>query len=126
MDRLVVMLALAFATACTHVSPFSLGPPTDSTCAPGSTLTYQSFGQTFMDAYCTRCHASTLKGPDRNGAPLLHDFDTLYGIEPFVAHIDQTAASGPAATNTSMPVGDPMPTLDERKMLGEWLACGTP
>jgi hypothetical protein len=89
-------------------------------------LTYTNFGQSFMQMYCVRCHSSQLKGPDRNGAPLLHDFDTLYGIKPFIPHIDETTASGPAATNTSMPVGAPEPSNDQRMQLGEWLACGAP
>ena len=102
------------------------GPPTEAVCPPSSTLSYVTFGQPFMAAYCVQCHSSTLMGPDRHGAPLLHDFDTLYGIEPFIDHIDWTTASGPAATNTAMPISDPRPSLAERQLLGEWLACGVP
>ena len=120
----VIVIALALATGCNDT--VLLGPPTEATCPPDSTLTYAGFGEPFMTSYCIRCHSSTLMGPDRQGAPLLHDFNTLYGILPFISHIDETAASGPMATNTSMPVGDPTPSLDERTMLGEWLACGAP
>ena len=56
-----------------------------------------------MDAYCTRCHAATLRGEQRHGAPGLHDFDTLFGIKVVFDHIDETTAAGPAATNTGMP-----------------------
>lgn len=117
----LVVIALA---ACNNT--VLLGPPTEAVCPPDSTLTYAGFGEPFMTSYCVRCHSSTLMGPDRQGAPLLHDFNTLYGVLPFISHIDETAASGPAATNTSMPNGDPTPSLDERTMLGEWLACGAP
>ena len=41
-------------------------------------------------------------------------------------HIDETTAAGPAATNTGMPPDKPSPTLEERKQLGEWIACGLP
>ena len=116
---------VALAVACTNTPPL-LGPPTEATCPSGSTLTYTTFGQAFMEAYCTRCHSSQLKGPDRQGAPLLHDFDTLNGIKICVGHIDETAASGPASTNTSMPPSAPTPTAAERTQLGEWLACGIP
>lgn len=99
------------------------GPPTQSTCPDTSTLTYESFGKPFMEKYCTKCHASTLIGDARQGAPLFHDFDSLEGILPVADHVDQKAAAGPAATNELMPAVDPKPTLEERKQLGEWLAC---
>lgn len=102
------------------------GPPTQAACPQGSTLTYASFGQAFMNQYCTRCHASTLTGSARNGAPKYHDFDSVGGVRSVSDHVDQTAASGPASTNTAMPPSGPLPTMDERQKLGEWLACGAP
>jgi hypothetical protein len=103
------------------------GPPTETECPPaGTTLTYANFGEPFMTEYCVRCHSSQLAGPDRMGAPLFHDFDTLEGIIPVADHIDQTTASGPAATNESMPLGGATPSLEERQQLAEWIACGTP
>jgi len=119
-----VMIWLLVLVGCDQ--PVLFGPPTEAACPSDSTLTYATFGQPFMESYCTRCHSSTLMGAARMGAPLLHDFDTLPGITIFTAHIDETAAAGPAATNTAMPIGDPTPSLDERKLLGEWLACGCP
>lgn len=120
------MRRLAIALLAGGCNTVLLGPPTQSVCPPDSTLTYVNFGQPFMTNYCIQCHSSKLMGPDRMGAPLLHDFDTLYGIQPFVSHIDETTASGPAATNTSMPMAPPAPSQAEREMLGEWLACGIP
>src|SRR5687767_14853394 len=64
------------------------GPPTEAVCPDGSTLTWESFGQEFMATYCTECHASTLMGAERQGAPLYHDFDTLDGVLPVLDHID--------------------------------------
>ena len=104
-----------------------LGPSTGATCPPASTLTYTNFGAKFMTDYCTRCHSSTLSGSARMGAPLYHDFDTQLGIQQVTMHIDQTTASGPDATNESMPYDDgPAPTPAERQQLGEWIACGAP
>jgi cytochrome c5 len=117
--------AAVIAAGCTNSVPL-FGPPTQSQCAAGSALTYESFGRGFMERYCTRCHASTLRGEDRQGAPSFHDFDTLFGIKAVFDHVDETTASGPAATNTSMPPDTPSPTLAERQQLGEWLACGMP
>lgn len=110
---------------CTDSKPL-FGPPTQSACVEGSTLTYESFGKPFMEAYCTRCHARTLVGAARQGAPSFHDFDSLYGIKVVDEHIDETTASGPAATNEGMPPDGPFPTLVERQQLGEWIACGMP
>lgn len=100
-----------------------VGPPSEATCPDGSTLTYDNFGKEFMGKYCTRCHSSTKTGDARMKAPAGHDFDTYEGIELVADHIDQMAAAG-KKTNSTMPPGDPKPTLDERKKLGEWIACG--
>lgn len=100
-----------------------LGPPTEAACPPTSTLSYTSFGAPFMETYCTRCHARDKEGPARMGATSFHDFDYLGGIEVVNNHIDETAGSGPAATNTSMPPDGMKPTLVERQQLAEWLAC---
>jgi uncharacterized membrane protein len=103
------------------------GPPTESVCPPSSTLTYENFGKAFMEQYCVQCHDSAKTGADREGAPSFHDFDTLFGIRAVSNHIDETTASGPAATNTGMPPEDePQPSLAERQMLGEWIACDMP
>jgi uncharacterized membrane protein len=118
-------LAAGALTGCTDSVPL-FGPPTQSTCPQGSTLTYETFARPFMERYCTRCHARTLVGSARMGAPSFHDFDTLNGIRAFAEHVDWTSASGPASTNTSMPPDSPAPSAEERKQLGEWLACDTP
>jgi uncharacterized membrane protein len=117
-------LVVALAVGC---GPDSIwGPPTESTCPPASTLTYDNFGKNFMTKYCTRCHSSELTGADRMGAPSFHDFDTIFGIRAVSNHIDETTAAGPAVTNKGMPPDSPSPTLEERTQLGEWIACGAP
>ena len=103
------------------------GPSTETVCpTTGTTLTYNNFGKPFMENYCTRCHHSDLVGEARMGAPSFHDFETLDGIKFVWEHIDQTTASGPKATNTSMPPNGSKPMLAERQMLAEWIACGMP
>ncbi|HLL21219.1 MAG TPA: hypothetical protein VK427_03760 [Kofleriaceae bacterium] len=103
------------------------GPSTQTVCPPaGTALTYTNFGKPFMETYCTRCHASDKEGAARMGAPSFHDFDTLFGIDAVSDHIDQTTAAGPAATNDSMPPDGKKPSLAERQMLAEWIACGVP
>jgi cytochrome c5 len=103
------------------------GAPTASLCPSNSTLTYENFGKGFMNSYCVSCHSSSLSGSARQGAPSDHNFDSLEAIrETEAEHIDEEAAAGPSHTNTAMPPSGPKPSLDDRKKLGEWLACGTP
>lgn len=124
---LLACIVLVAAAACDDAPRAeSHGAPTGSTCPPDNTLTYQSFGQDFMTAYCTRCHASTLSGPDRLDAPVGYDFDTLGGVRQHLAHIDVHAAAGPLTVNDGMPETDPRPSVEERRMLGQWIACGAP
>ena len=117
--------ALALALAACAAEPVGRAP-TGATCPPGSTLTWDSFGQAFMTRYCTRCHAASLRGVDRHGAPSFHDFDTVQGVRVMRDHVDETAAAGPAAVNTAMPPDGDAPTEAERVQLGAWLACGAP
>ena len=123
-----VAVGLALLVACSDDdAPVVLGPKTGSTCPPSSTLTYANFGQPFMEHYCTKCHATALKTKKaRMGATLYHDFDVQEKVQNFAEHIDRASAAGPDSINTGMPEDDPKPTLAERYMLGEWLACGAP
>jgi hypothetical protein len=103
-----------------------VGPDSGATCpSGGSDLTYANFAKAFFSKYCLRCHSSKVTGAARMMAPADHNFDTLEEIELLTKHIDQMAAAG-TVTNDMMPRSDPKPTLDERKKLGEWLACGLP
>lgn len=101
------------------------GPPTPtgSTCPDDSTLTWETFGQPFMESYCVACHSSELHGDERQGAPLYHDFDTLEGVVVVSNHVDERAAAGPEAVNRNMPPSTPRPSVREREDLGEWIAC---
>jgi uncharacterized membrane protein len=80
-----------------------------------------------VEAYCVSCHSSTLSGAERRGAPSDHNFDSLIGIVEELDHIDEDAAAGPNVVNRVMPpAGLPAPSVAERTLLGEWLACGAP
>ena len=114
---------MGHAGGCCHEEEEILGPKTETACPPTSTLNYTNFGKPFMEMYCTRCHDSQKTGDARMGAPKFHDFDTLLGIKQVADHVDQVAASGPKATNETMPDDGAKPTLAERQMLGEWIAC---
>ena len=124
LGALVFLLLKGDGGGCCAHSSEVLGPPTETLCPPTSSLTYANFGEAFMMNYCTRCHDQALKGDARMGAPANHDFDTLIGVQRVANHIDETAASGPAATNMTMPPDGTKPSLAERQMLAEWIACG--
>jgi uncharacterized membrane protein len=98
-----------------------------ATCPTDSTLTYETFARPFTEQYCTRCHSSALTDDARNGAPSEYNLDTLAAIRAVGAEeIDEQAAAGPSNVNMVMPPSDPRPTEAERRLLGEWLACGMP
>lgn len=119
-------LCTAFLGACGGHHGGPTGTATEATCPATQTLTYTNFGETFFDRYCQGCHASTVVGAARNGAPSDHTFDRVEDIRLVLDHIDELAAAGPAAVNTAMPPQDPRPTEAERRQLGEWLACDAP
>jgi uncharacterized membrane protein len=124
---LAVFVALMALTACGEDDPPACpegeeGPPTEATCN-GSPLTYENFGQEFMENYCTRCHSSEVKGDARHCAPSDHNFDTLDEIVFYSDHIDEWAAAGPNGVNEGMPPDGAKPTEAERLDLGTWLAC---
>lgn len=106
-------LGLLVCLASAGCAQDSLGDPTGATCPPNSTLSYESFGKPFFQANCLECHASK-ESPH---------FNTLEEIQGAKDEIDRAAASGPNATNTYMPDEGDL-SDDDRKKLGEWLACG--
>ena len=120
---LVLGSTMGHGGGCCSEEAGVFGPPTGTTCPPTSTLNYTNFGKPFVESYCTKCHDSAKTGEMRQGAPAFHDYDTLLGIKQVADHIDEVAAAGPNSTNEGMPQSTPKPTLAERQMLGEWIAC---
>jgi hypothetical protein len=109
-------LATLTALACLACGD-DLGDPTGSACPTDSTLTYETFGQAFIQSNCLSCHGS--------GRPESPKLDTVDQIRANKDAIDRAAAAGPDAVNTFMPDGAPV-AESERRKLGEWLACGAP
>jgi uncharacterized membrane protein len=123
----LILVFSAVACGSSDESLGSSGQATASTCPDDSQLTYDAFAASFMQRYCTRCHAASRSSSDRQGAPSDHNFDTRQGLRmTAAAHLDEQAAAGPDGVNTAMPPSAPRPTTDERRKLGEWLACGMP
>lgn len=110
-----MFLASVAALAACGSSNDASGKATGSACPPTQTLTYANFGESFVSGYCLRCHSGR-ESPDLSSAG---------AVRAHASEIDMAAASGPNATNTTMPEGGG-PTVEERAKLGEWLACGAP
>ncbi len=79
------------------------------TCPPGSTLTYANFGEAAIEEHCMSCHVRE--------SPQLGSH----------SHVKLQAGRilDEAVYTDAMPQDAEM-SLDERRMLGEWLACGAP
>ncbi len=101
------MILFALTSACDTTA----GSPTGAACDPGLELTWDTFGQDFMQTYCVNCHRS---------------FDSLGGVQGRIGAIDSTTGIGPDAHNKSMPQSGMRPTDEERTLLANWLACGAP
>ena len=90
-------------------------------CPPGGTsLTYDSFGASFLANHCQSCHGAS--SGHREGAPSSFDF----GTHAEAVRLRDRIFVRSAADNTTMPPGPDDPPPEERERLAEWLACGAP
>jgi len=87
---------------------------------PDAALAYADVAPIF-DEHCTRCHSSTLAGPDRNGAPEGRNWDDPQSVRD--TGVDYLWSRLFA---NEMPLGaDPVPTA-QKLVLYDWLSCGAP
>jgi uncharacterized membrane protein len=88
-----------------------------------TTLTYANFGKSFVSSYCASCHAATVTGTARLGAPVDDVFDTRAQIVAKAAELKEQVV-----VMKTMPFGNgtPKPSDVDRVKFGQWLACGTP
>lgn len=102
-----IVIALSLVAACT--SGASSTGISELSCPPDSTLNYANFGQDMIGTHCLSCH-------DTRSPRLLTQGDVR-------AHSTQILDT--AVYTDAMPQSGNM-TLDERKLLGEWIVCGMP
>jgi len=100
------VVLLASLAACTSANSTGISPVS---CPSDSTLTYASFGESFVSSNCLSCH-------DRQ-AP------TLTTHAAIQANTD--AILNEAVYTDAMPQNASM-DISERELLGEWIACGAP
>ena len=114
--KIAVALSAALAIACNGPTTIDEHPCPSG----GTTLTYENFGKSFIDAQCQSCHAS--RSHERLGAPAEYFFDTREDVLRHRARIFVRAA----ADNDSMPPGPNDPNESDRNKLADWLSCGAP
>jgi len=98
-------------------------------CDEETYLTWENTGEPFLLTWCTPCHSSHLSGAEgadgqpnaRQDAPLGSDFDTYESYLEFQIDVYNRSA----ASNDQMPPAGG-PSTEERALLGEWIACGSP
>lgn len=91
---------------------------------PGDDLdgdTWSTFAMEFFATHCTRCHASTLTGAARGGAPEGYDWDVEASVREHLAMIRHQVGVA-----NSMPFLPPDPTCAERERLVRWIDADAP
>jgi hypothetical protein len=92
--------------------------------APGDPIdgdTWDTFAMEFFATWCTRCHGSTLTGPDRNGAPVGYDWDVEATVRSFLPEIRNAVG-----VQNFMPFNPPDPSCDERQQIVRWIDADAP
>ena len=125
-DRTLRLLAFVLACGLAAIGCPGIGdedpPPTatdDDDTDDGPT--WESFAEAFFSDYCTACHAATLSGADRKGAPPAVDYDSYDA-----AVQNASGADDRVVTSRDMPPSAPFPTNDELDRLAAWVQGGTP
>jgi uncharacterized membrane protein len=117
--ELVVAACVAAAGACTTSSGDPPGDDGgDDTSCDTSYLTYDNFGEPFMENWCRSCHSSEVPEDMRQTAPDDVNFDDLADVQAFADRIAYRAGE----QKTMPPAGGP--SDEERALLVEWISCG--
>lgn len=114
-------MLLAWWLGCTGAEDDStpeVTVPTATPCVDAPGATWTSFGDAFFAFYCRGCHAA--ETPERNGAPVGVDFDTL---EEVAAQADRIRVR--VLDEETMPVGGGV-YPDDLVLLDVFLSCGLP
>jgi hypothetical protein len=116
--RFNLPVLLLFAVSCEDPLEATTSP---DACVDGTPLTWANFGKPMFATWCVSCHAETISGADRNGAPLGLNLEHLDQVLP---HLDRILATS-ATNDWTMPPSGGMSARD-RERLREWIECGAP
>ncbi|MGZ3429218.1 MAG: hypothetical protein ACXVCV_21350, partial [Polyangia bacterium] len=83
--------------------------------------TWASYAQGFFATYCTRCHATTVTGAARNGAPAGYDWDDEATVRAHLADIRMAVG-----VFNVMPFAPPDPSCAERRRIVRWIDADAP
>lgn len=90
---------------------------TEAVCREEAPLTWENFGNDFLDDKCNGCHSHHHTGDDRSDAPEGVDFDTWEGLLLNAERVHTRAVE-----DRTMPPATIVPTL-ELAMFDEWMRC---
>jgi hypothetical protein len=110
---------LFFLFACGGESAPDSEPASTDPCTDAPIVTWDNFGAGFLNESCDSCHASTVTGAARNGAPEAVSFDTK---EEAWAWSDAILRMATGENPQMPPEGGP--SEDDRVRLFWWLGCG--
>lgn len=83
--------------------------------------TYASFAMPLFQSFCVRCHATTVTGDDRNGAPVDYDWDDETSVRAHLAEIRNAIG-----VLNFMPLTPPAPSCDQRRRMVRWIDAAAP
>ncbi len=83
--------------------------------------TWDVAAEPVLRTWCTPCHASTIEGEARRGAPVGMDFDTWELASSFAALI-----RGAAVPDDARMPPEGMASAEDRMWLAHWVDCGAP
>ena len=106
--RTLILFGLIILTGCESAD---LGE------CPTNSDTQQAAGRAVVESDCNGCHASTVEGQARQGAPSGLDFDNLATVRDEAGELYEEVVDG------SMPPGAPLPDA-KAEDVRVWLACG--
>jgi len=112
-----LFLLLGFAPDCGGSSNGTTSSLSGTDCPE----TVPTYGELTIWPLCTVCHASSLSGSARQGAPANVNFDTYAAAARAASEavVEVTAGRMP-------PPGQTQPTSDQTTALEQWAQCGTP
>jgi hypothetical protein len=82
---------------------------------------WSPYAEGFFAMYCIRCHATTVTGAARNGAPAGYNWDDESAVRAHLAEIRMAVG----VTNI-MPFTPPDPTCAERRRIVRWIDAAAP
>ncbi len=96
--------------------PYSRSIPLDS---GTGVVTYTAFIEPILSQYCVSCHASTVEGAARAGAPVGVDFDSYQAASANAESANSYIQAG--AMPPSAPLSD-----EDKALVQAWLDAGLP